>query len=155
MRPINIKRQSGAVLVVALVMLLLLTLIGIASMRGTALQENMSGNLRDSHLALQAAEASVRRGEAVLFDKFLNNTLSTLDFAAQTGTYANFSGVNAPPTYRITLLAKLRTSTETGVPVDGEGATARVEGFGYGATANNNGTSAASSTLRSVYLVEQ
>ena len=51
------NRQRGAILVIALFMLLLLTVIGLSSMRGTMMQENMAGNLRDSSLALQAAEA--------------------------------------------------------------------------------------------------
>jgi type IV pilus assembly protein PilX len=58
--------QHGAVLVVALVFLLLMTLLGVTAMRGTTLQERMAGNLRDNNLALQAAEAALREGEQFL-----------------------------------------------------------------------------------------
>lgn len=60
------RSQSGAVLVVAMVMLLLLTLIGMAAIRGSTLQERMAGNMRDRNLAFQSAEAALRAGEAVL-----------------------------------------------------------------------------------------
>ncbi|MBK8289087.1 MAG: hypothetical protein IPK95_11020 [Cellvibrionales bacterium] len=47
-------------------MLLLLTLIGVAGMRDTLLQEKMAGNMRDREIALQAAESALRAGEAQL-----------------------------------------------------------------------------------------
>lgn len=58
------KQQSGAVLVISLIMLLLLTLIGITGMQTTSLEENMAGNMRDRNLAFQAAEAALIIGEA-------------------------------------------------------------------------------------------
>lgn len=64
----NIKRrgQSGAALLVALVMLLISTLIGLASIRGTTLNEKMSSNMYDRSIAYQAAEAALLAGEAAL-----------------------------------------------------------------------------------------
>ncbi|MBN2871837.1 MAG: hypothetical protein JXJ30_02860 [Halothiobacillaceae bacterium] len=55
--------QSGIALVIALILLLAITLIGLASIRGTTLQEKMSANLQDRDLAFQAAEAALRAGE--------------------------------------------------------------------------------------------
>ena len=147
--------QRGAVLVVALIMLLLLTIIGLASMRGTGLQESMAGNLRDGHLALQAAEAALRKGEAHVEDMFLNNTLSSLDAAPASATMTSFAGVAVSPAYTITQLAKLRTSTEAGTPGDDEGALVRVEATGYGLSLIGTNQAASVSNLRSVYLVEQ
>lgn len=63
---IVIKQQTGAVLVVGLVLLLILTVIGLASIRGSDLQERMAGNMRDRNIAFQSAEAALRRGESVL-----------------------------------------------------------------------------------------
>jgi type IV pilus assembly protein PilX len=60
------KQQQGAVLVIGLIMLLLLTVIGMSSIRGTDLQERMAGNARDHHLAFQATEAAVRSAENYL-----------------------------------------------------------------------------------------
>lgn len=56
--------QRGAVLIVSLIFLLLLTLIGTTAMRTTTLQERMAGNTRDTNLSLQAAEAGLRAGQA-------------------------------------------------------------------------------------------
>jgi type IV pilus assembly protein PilX len=47
-------------LVVALILLLLITLVGLAAMRGTLMQQRMAGNLYDRQVALQNAEAAVR-----------------------------------------------------------------------------------------------
>ena len=55
--------QSGAVLIVSLIMLLLLTLIGVTAMQTTSLEEKMAGNLRDKNLAFQAAESALRAAE--------------------------------------------------------------------------------------------
>lgn len=58
--------QSGSVLIIALVFLLLLTLIGVTAMQSTTLEERMAGNTRDSNVAFQAAEAALREAEAYL-----------------------------------------------------------------------------------------
>ena len=58
--------QQGMVLVICLIMLLLLTLSGIAAIQGSALQEKMAGNSRDSEQAFLAAEAALRNGEAFI-----------------------------------------------------------------------------------------
>ena len=59
----TIKQQQGAVLVVSLIMLLVMTLIGISSMRTTVLEEKMASNYRDSNIAFQAAEAALLDAE--------------------------------------------------------------------------------------------
>jgi type IV pilus assembly protein PilX len=153
MNLVHLNNQRGAILIIAMVMLLLLTIIGLSSMRGTSLQESMAGNIRDSSLALQAAEAALRKGEGVVNEKFLGDTLGTLDAAPLTGTYAGFPGVSTLPTYRITMLAKLRTSTELGMP--DEGALTRVEADGYGMARNSDSGAASHVELRSIFLVEQ
>ncbi len=155
MDQINYHSQKGAVLVIALIMLLLLTVIGLASMRGTSLQENMSGNMRDSSLALQASEASLRKGETEVTSRFKAGTLSALETANVSGTYPNFPGASKDPEYTITLLAKLRTSTEAGAPIDDEGALVRIESSGYGRSLNTNTTPSTEIRLRSTFLVEQ
>ncbi len=60
----SLTHQSGAVLAISLVMLLLLTLIGITGTQVTGLEEKMAGNSRDQNLAFQSAEAALRAGEA-------------------------------------------------------------------------------------------
>lgn len=56
--------QSGMVLLVALVMVGLMSIIAVAAIRGSNMQEAMAGNLRDRNLAFQSAEAGLRIGEA-------------------------------------------------------------------------------------------
>jgi type IV pilus assembly protein PilX len=62
------NRQSGIALVIALVLLLAITLVGLASIRGTTLQEKMSSNLQDRDIAFQAAEAALRIAERRIAD---------------------------------------------------------------------------------------
>ena len=60
------RSQRGAVLIVALVLLLVLTILGTASVRDTAMEERMAGNFRDYSAALEAAETALRTGEIAL-----------------------------------------------------------------------------------------
>lgn len=57
------RSQRGAVLITSLVLLLILTLLGIASMRNTTLEEKMAGNMHSRHVAEQAADAALRGAE--------------------------------------------------------------------------------------------
>ena len=60
---INHKEGEGAVLIISLIMLLLLTIIGVTAIQTTSLEEKMAGNMRDQNLAFQAAESALRVGE--------------------------------------------------------------------------------------------
>lgn len=65
-RPRAQRTQRGAVLVVSLLLLTVVTLLGITSMRTTVLEQRMSGNMQDRDRAFQAAESALRRAEAHL-----------------------------------------------------------------------------------------
>ncbi len=56
-------RQQGISLIVSLVLLIVATLVALASMRGVVLQSRMSGSAHDRNLAFQAAEAARREAE--------------------------------------------------------------------------------------------
>jgi type IV pilus assembly protein PilX len=56
-------RQRGAVLVVSLLILLIMTIIGVTAMQTTSLEERMAGNLLDQRLAFQTTEAALRTAE--------------------------------------------------------------------------------------------
>lgn len=76
------QTETGAVLVVSLVFLLVLTLIGLSGLQVTSLEEKMSGNMRDRNLAFQGAESALRAGEMYL-------TLPTLPpFSCTNGRYS-------------------------------------------------------------------
>ena len=57
------SKQHGAVLIFCLVFLLVLTIMGVASMESTVLEERMAGNMQDYSAAFQAAEAALEVGE--------------------------------------------------------------------------------------------
>jgi len=63
------EQQSGAALVVSLIFLVLLMMLGIASMQATTMSERMAGNARDRNLAFQAGEAGLRDGAQFLIGK--------------------------------------------------------------------------------------
>lgn len=57
--------QQGASLVVVMILLVVMTLLGLAVLRSTLLEERMSANLLDRSYSFQAAEAALREGEAL------------------------------------------------------------------------------------------
>ena len=57
-------KQNGAILVVSLIMLLVMTMLAVSAMRSTTLEERMGGNSRNRETAFQAAEAVLRAGES-------------------------------------------------------------------------------------------
>lgn len=59
------RLQRGVSLVVVLILLLIMTLLGLAVLRSTLLEERMSANLLDRNLSFQSAEAALREGEAL------------------------------------------------------------------------------------------
>lgn len=63
------RREAGAVLVVGLVMVLLISIIGVSAIRGSNLQESMVGNMRERNLAFQASESALRIGEGMVSDQ--------------------------------------------------------------------------------------
>ncbi len=56
-------RQRGAVLVIALVMLLIITLLGVGSMREVVLESRITGNLIEQKRLRNAAESAQREAE--------------------------------------------------------------------------------------------
>lgn len=63
MNTFNKKQQSGATLIVSLVILVSLTILGVTSMQATRTEVSMAGNLRESGLTFNAAEAGLRAAE--------------------------------------------------------------------------------------------
>ena len=58
------RHQQGAVLFVALVFLILLTLLALTATSTSILQEKMTGGMRNRQLGLMGAESALRGGEA-------------------------------------------------------------------------------------------
>lgn len=55
--------QQGAILVISLLLLLVMTLLGLAAIQITRMEERMAGNLRDTNIAFQGAESGLRDAE--------------------------------------------------------------------------------------------
>lgn len=68
-RPLHRAGQRGVALAIVLILLLVMSLLALASIRGTLLKERMSGNMLDRSLAFQATEAALREGEALAAGK--------------------------------------------------------------------------------------
>ncbi len=61
--------QQGATVIFCLVFLAMMTIMGIAGMESSIIEDRMSGNMVDRNRAFQAAESALRNGEAWLDDQ--------------------------------------------------------------------------------------
>jgi Tfp pilus assembly protein PilX len=59
-------RQRGVALPVALILLVIITLVGLAAVSGTVMQQRMTANFHDRGLAFQASEAALRQAASVI-----------------------------------------------------------------------------------------
>ncbi len=66
MKPVNKIKQSGAALIVSLVILIAMTILALTSMKGTTTEIAMAGNLRESAITFQAAEVGLKTAERLL-----------------------------------------------------------------------------------------
>ena len=73
------RAQRGVALVVALILLVIALLIGLAGSRSTLLQERMSANMYDRSLAFQRAESGLRAAEAAITGSWKITDLSGVD----------------------------------------------------------------------------
>jgi len=65
------RHAHGAVLFVAMIMIILLTLMAVTAMQVTLLQERMSGNFRAQHQAFERAEGRMAEGRDLVSDLLL------------------------------------------------------------------------------------
>lgn len=98
------KCQTGAALVVSLMILLILTLIGVSGMQGTIMQEKMASNTKDRSLAFQSTESAVRDAET-----YIESLVTIGGFDGTTGL---FNIDDAEPDY---LLASTWSSDEKSI----------------------------------------
>ncbi len=62
----NPKNQAGAILFISLIILLVMTIIGIAAISSVTLEGKMANNARNQKIAFQSAESALRAGETWL-----------------------------------------------------------------------------------------
>ena len=75
----NRYKQKGSVLLISLVLLLVLTIAGLASIRVTSLDERMTGNYRNEQVAFHSAEVGIQEAEAFVADTNFNLSAFTSD----------------------------------------------------------------------------
>lgn len=68
---ITIQRQSGATLIIALIILAALTILAVSMLRTTTLDERLVGNFMDRSRVFEAAEAALRGAEKSIDDVVL------------------------------------------------------------------------------------
>lgn len=96
----SIKNQQGVILVVALIMLLVMTIVGITTMNNATLQERMAGNNRQLSVARLSAQAALKRAELYLRDEdYQTGEEIFTDFAA--GTAGHLVMANAINDYQL------------------------------------------------------
>lgn len=62
------RHQSGVSLIVVLMLLVVVTLLGIASLRGAIMQERMASNTTARSMSFQVAEGGLRQAEVIARD---------------------------------------------------------------------------------------
>lgn len=89
--PKNNYAQRGSVLILALLILVVMTILGVSSMSGTSLEQKMAGNFRDRQIAFNAAETALADAES-----FINSSVnSAAVFDGSNGLY-DFSNGPTP-----------------------------------------------------------
>jgi type IV pilus assembly protein PilX len=130
------KRQSGMVLFVALVLLLILSMIGVTVARMQTVEERMARNENNHQLAEQAAEAALRNAEATL-----GNAPPVGTFSNDTGGYYVLSPTTGSqiPTLSWTVAATAAyTGPALAVLTPAQAPKIAMELMGYGAVPGDN-----------------
>ncbi len=109
------KNQTGMVLVIGLVFLLLMTVMTMAAMQTSGLDERMASNANDRNVAFQAAEAALRQAETVInaAETVFDVTVTTTDpdvndddsWVGQVAYSTAINGISAQPVYVIQCVA--------------------------------------------------
>jgi type IV pilus assembly protein PilX len=121
-------RQRGAVLVVSLLMLLVITILALGAGQSTRLQERMVSSQRDYDLALQSAEAGLRAGERRV-DSFTAAPLSCLTLNDTVCQVYELGALNSSVTYEDQAFQPDEWWTANAIPYD-EGASDVMSGDG-------------------------
>ena len=86
--PVSFRRQQGVSLLVVLILLLVMSLLGIAVLRSSAMQERMSANMVDRNEAVQAAETGLQVAQRTI----INGTFNPMWNGSQTYTALRTAG---------------------------------------------------------------
>jgi type IV pilus assembly protein PilX len=159
MKPTHLHRQQGAALLVCLIILVLVTLIGLTTMKSSMLQEKMSGGNSDKTLAFEAAEMALRDAEQHIrvhitsVSGFADGCAASLCLAPSNGSsmattvdwdsnrVANYgagtgadalAGLARQPKYIIELLSEMQPPQGNSIKASATGTAYRITALGYG-----------------------
>jgi type IV pilus assembly protein PilX len=116
---LQVRPQSGVVLVMTLVILLVVTLLGVSSIQLTGLQERMSRNATDAAFAFGGADAALRAAEIAIED---DNSLD--DYTNDVTTVDNKYSIEAVNNAPLWSNAAWWNTAANGIPVATYGDTA-------------------------------
>lgn len=106
----GLHTQHGAILIVSMLILLVLTIIGVSSMQSSTLEEKMASNSRDRNIGFQSAESTIREAET-----YIEDLVTTGGFTDANGLYSAIE--NEPDPYAAatwTATGTSRTATPPG-----------------------------------------
>lgn len=129
----GLGKQQGAALIVSLVVLLVLTLIGVAGMNTSVMQERMAVNSQNANRAFQAAESTV----SALTNQLYANDLSLLRESMQSATEESSvvsvttldSGNGIKGTYQARFLGEIIITS--GSSMNADESSSQLKGFRY------------------------
>lgn len=149
----SIERQRGAVLIVSLVILLVLTLIGVAGMNSSVMQERMASNAQNSNRAFQGAESSATALTEILMTGNLNLLQEAMDAAddlSSTGSVTLDAANGVQTEYQARYLGEVIISS--GSSMDADESTTLLKGYRYElrGSAEMDNTGAASTVYKGI-----
>jgi type IV pilus assembly protein PilX len=103
MNKLKFHLQSGMTLVVSLIILTSLTILGVASMQSSRTEVSMAGNLRESGLTFNAAEAGLRSAESFVVNStsknvFTDPSIGLFDKTDEDPDYSDYASWTAAQT---------------------------------------------------------
>lgn len=144
-------REKGAVLFVALVFLVLISLLALTASRTSVMEERMTGGLRNAQLALMGAESAARDVEWKIWNKSNDATSNRLICGPTGGADFCYQPSNVSGAFAMSQSVGLFRN-QRGWPssTDGDGATA----YSTNMTALSGAQAAASLAHQPRYLIE-
>lgn len=130
--------QNGAALVISLVLLVVMTLIGVASMSTSLMQEKMAANAQSSNITFQAAESAIG---ALVTEIIVNRNFTQLENAVadegvqQDRVVIDVDDPNVNAGFQITYLGEVFISGEAGSSTDADEDSTKIEATRYDITA--------------------
>lgn len=144
--------QRGAVLIISLIVLLVITLLGVAGMNSSLVQERMAANAQNTNRTFQAAESSVGVLTDVLMGGDLDLLQESMTAADETSAAVTYSigDSDLSSTYQARYLGEIIISS--GSSMDASESTTLLKGYRFelSGTSQISGTGASSTVYKGI-----